>query len=278
MPFIDANGVNFHYEQIGEGPDVVMIHGITGNLAIWHLQIIPAMMANYRFTTYDLRGHSYSSMPPSGYRTCDHAAGLAALMDELGIEHAHVVGHSFGADISLHFAILYPDRVDRLVLIEPAIPALIYLRERRDWPGWKYWREKLASGGVEIPEDKWYDEEYLVRASVKIPKQFGFRQGLPRRATKLIKLMETTTAVADYREVAGMTKDKIAEVQHEALVVYGEDSVFLGTYEFLKKNLPHCDPMLIPDSEHYGPLEQPAMLIEAMQEFLHGGSPARRAN
>ena len=43
MPKTLVNGINFHYQQLGEGPDIVMIHGITGNLAIWHLEIIPAL-------------------------------------------------------------------------------------------------------------------------------------------------------------------------------------------------------------------------------------------
>ena len=64
------------------------------------------------------------------------------MLDTLGIERAHLVGHSFGADIALHFALLWPERVDRLALAEPAIAALESLREPEDWPGWAYWREK----------------------------------------------------------------------------------------------------------------------------------------
>jgi pimeloyl-ACP methyl ester carboxylesterase len=268
MPKMLANGISFHYQQIGEGPDVVMIHGLTGNLAIWHLEIIPALMDRYRFTTYDLRGHGYSDMPPTEYRTVDHAGDLSNLLDKLGIESAYIVGHSFGADIALHFTILYPQRVRRLILIEPGIQALADLRETRDWVGWEYWRQKLSTGGVTVPPDKWYDAEYLVRQSIRIPKIFGFRKGMQRRSAPLIKLMDTTTAARDYVDESGMTLEKIAEVQKHTLVVYGEDSVFLGTYDYLKANLRNCTPLLIPESEHYGPLEQPAALIEAVSEFL----------
>ncbi len=146
-----ANGVQLHYQQFGEGPPIVMIHGITGNLAIWHLEIVPALMGDYRITTYDLRGHGYSDVPPSGYTTADHATDLKCLLDQIGIERAHIMGHSFGADIALHFTVLYPERVDRLILVEPGIAALVALREDESWPGWKYWRDKLALGGVTIP-------------------------------------------------------------------------------------------------------------------------------
>lgn len=268
MPKASVDGFELHYQQLGEGSDVVMVHGITGNLAIWHLEIIPALMGSFRFTTYDLRGHGYSDMPPTGYTTADHAGDLANLLDTLGIERASIVGHSFGADVSLHFSILNPDRVDKLVLIEPAVQALAHLRESKDWPGWSYWRGKLEQAGVEIPEDRWYDDEYLVRQSINIPKVFGFRKGMQRRATPLVKLMETTTAAADYRELAGMTLERIAEVRQPTLLVYGEDSVFVGSFHALKDILPDCTPLLLPQSEHYGPLEQPARLIDALKDFL----------
>jgi pimeloyl-ACP methyl ester carboxylesterase len=136
--------------------------------------------------------------------------------------------------------------------------------------GWKYWRDKLGTGGVTVPEDKWYDSEFLVRASINLPMVFGFRKGKPRRAAPLMRLMETTTAAVDYSDEAGMSLDKICRTPHPTLVVYGEDSVFMDTYEYLRKNLPNCTALLMPDSEHFGPLEQPEFLMEHMREFLAG--------
>ena len=60
------NGVRIHYQQIGEGPDLVMVHGLTGNLAVWHLQIVPELSEHFRVLTYDLRGHGHSDTPPTG--------------------------------------------------------------------------------------------------------------------------------------------------------------------------------------------------------------------
>jgi len=263
-----VNGIQLHYQELGEGPALVMIHGITGNLAIWHLEIVPALMPTYRIATYDLRGHGYSDVPPTGYTTADHAADLGQLLDNLGIQHAHVMGHSFGADVALHFTILFPERVDRLVLVEPAIAALRPVREREDWIGWKYWRDKLALGGLTVPPEKWYDTEYLVRASVKLPMLFGFRKGRARRAAPLVRLMDTTTAAKDYCETAGMTLEKIDQVRHQTLVLYGEESVFIGTYEYLKTHLSNATCFLMPDSEHFGPIERPELLLRHVREFL----------
>jgi 2-hydroxy-6-oxonona-2,4-dienedioate hydrolase/2-succinyl-6-hydroxy-2,4-cyclohexadiene-1-carboxylate synthase len=268
-----ANGVELHYQQSGQGPDIVMVHGMTGNLAIWHLEIVPALMADYRITTYDLRGHGYSQVPPTGYTTEDHANDLKNLLDTLGIERADIVGHSFGADIALHFAILYPERVKRLVLVEPGIPAMTPMRERPDWEGWKYWRDKLALGGVSVPEEKWYDVEYLVRASVQVPMLFGFRKGRARRAGPLVRLMETTTAAPDYCKVGSMTLDRIAQIRHPTLVLYGEESVFLDTFEYLKENLVNSVCFLMSDSEHFGPVERPELLLQHLRAFYREWQP-----
>ena len=80
------SGLRLHYQQLGEGPDLVMVHGLTGNLAVWHLRIVPELTDHYRVLTYDLRGHGYSDAPPTGYTPDDMAGDLLGLLDALEIE------------------------------------------------------------------------------------------------------------------------------------------------------------------------------------------------
>jgi pimeloyl-ACP methyl ester carboxylesterase len=268
MPIASVNGIRLHYQQLGQGPDVVMIHGITGNLASWHLHIAPALVNEARITTYDLRGHGYSDMPKSGYTTADMASDLGHLLDTLGIERAHIVGHSFGADVALHFAMLHPERVERLVLAEPAIAALNSLREREDWPGWEYWRSRLEKAGVEVPKESAQDVVFLVKSSIKIPKLFGFAKGRARRSAPLLRLMQTTSAAADYRNLSGLTLEKIDQIQTPILLVYGENSVFLDTFEYLRNHLPNCRPIVMPASEHFAPMERPELFVVHVRDFL----------
>src|SRR5262249_39510694 len=116
MPFTTVRGLKFHYQQAGAGPDIVLIHGVTGDLSIWFLcNAVQSLSASYRVTAYDLRGHGYSDAPPAGYTSADHAADLFALMDALGVGRAALVGHSFGGVIAAHAAALAPGRVDALV-------------------------------------------------------------------------------------------------------------------------------------------------------------------
>jgi pimeloyl-ACP methyl ester carboxylesterase len=198
MPMIQSNGVELHYLQMGEGPDLVMLHGLSGNLAVWHLRMVPLLQQHFRVTTYDLRGHGNSSMPPSGYSTRNMALDLSGLLDALAIDAADIVGHSYGADIALHFSLLEPARVRRLALIEPGVPALLQDRKHVDWEGWTFWAQLLEQlTGVPVPADRRNDVPYMVRRSFEVPVVYGPLKGLARRRDRVLKLLDTTSMMQD---------------------------------------------------------------------------------
>ncbi len=264
------SGVKIHYQQIGQGPDVVMVHGLTGNLAVWHLQIIPQLMNRYRITTYDLRGHGYSEMTPSGYSGDDMAVDLRDLLDALEIERPALVGHSYGADISLYFAHHFPDRVQQVVAIEAALPAMIYTREAEDWKGWDYWSEVLERSGHEVPPERRTDVEYLFRLSLEVPKKWGPLNGLPRNPKPFLRLIDETTMATDTMEIGSLTLEEIANIQTPVVQIFSDGSAFLGTYEYLRDHLPHVRSVLLPRTEwgHFGPLEQPELVAAEILNAL----------
>ncbi|HEX6557097.1 MAG TPA: alpha/beta fold hydrolase, partial [Ktedonobacteraceae bacterium] len=94
---IVAGGLTFHSLQWGEqGQPLVCIHGITANA--WCFQALADGLANdHRVFAYDLRGRGDSDKPESGYSVHTHAADLAAIIDELGLDRPVVIGHSLGA-------------------------------------------------------------------------------------------------------------------------------------------------------------------------------------
>jgi pimeloyl-ACP methyl ester carboxylesterase len=256
------SGVKLHYQRVGQGPDVVMIHGLTGNLAVWHLKIIPMLMDRFRILTYDLRGHGYSDMPPNGYSATDMATDLEHLLDTLGIENAELVGHSYGADIALCFALLYPDRVRKVVAIEAAIPAMMHQRASEDWEGWDYWNEVLERSGHPVPPERRHDAGYLLRQSLLVPKKWGPLNGLPRNPGPFLRLLDDTTMPQDYEKAGALTLDSISRIRPPVVLVYGERSAFLGTHHYLRDHLPDSTSILLPRTEwgHFGPLEQPEVI------------------
>jgi pimeloyl-ACP methyl ester carboxylesterase len=272
MPIINANDIKLHYLQSGSGPDLLMLHGFSGNLAVWHLRMVPLLQDNFRVTTFDLRGHGHSSMPPSGYTTRDMAHDLLALMNELKIEQADLVGHSYGADIALHFSLLFPHRARKLVLIEPGIPALVNDRSHADWDGWAYWAEVIERlSGEPVPRERWNDIGYMLRRSIEIPIVYGPARGLPRRKDRVIKLMETTTLLADYQVVNELTLENLATIPHPKLLIYDGESAWLSTFRVLRDVLKNCKSVILPGSElrHFAPLDAPELLVDHLNEFLN---------
>jgi 3-oxoadipate enol-lactonase len=124
MPKISANGIELYYELHGaEGDDVLVLsNGVLMSTASWAYQA-PALSRDYRLLLYDCRGMWQSEHPPGPYSMELHADDLAALLDGLGIERAHIGGTSYGAEVSMAFALKYPQRT-RTLLVTAAVSHL----------------------------------------------------------------------------------------------------------------------------------------------------------
>lgn len=271
MSTITANGIKLHYWRVGQGPDIILLHGLGGNLAIWHLKMIPLLRQNYRVTTFDLRGHGRSDMPLTGYTTGDMADDLLGIMDGLGIEQAYLVGHSLGADVALHCALRYPDRVEKLILIEPGLPAMINIRKGKDWIGWTYWADMIEKySGHKVPSEKRTDYKYLLRQSFKVPIMFGPAQGNKRKHEKFMQLLETTTLVRDYEYAGDLTLENIASIPHPKLFIYDQTSPYLDTFYALCEVAQNHTHVLLSSGElrHFFPLEKPDLLVEYINRFI----------
>ena len=131
-------------------------------------------------------------------------------------------------------------------------------------PGWPNWKKS----GIHVPEDKRTDAEYLLQLSLETPKFYGPARGLPRNREPLLHLIRNTTLLKDYEVVGAMTLDAVRKLQTPTLLVYGKNSHFISSYDYLHKALPNCKPVLLPGGEHFGPLEQPELLTQHIQGFL----------
>ena len=273
MPKIVANGLTFHVQQAGSGPDVCLIHGVTGDLSIWFLcKAMSELAENFRVTAFDLRGHGFSDVTPSGYTSADHAADLFAIMDHFGIERAKVVGHSFGAVIAMHAAVLAPDRVEALVLSDPYFPALRHLENLSRWNHWQTFHQQAADAGIELNGDDWYDlgKFFDQVAHLDEPKLLMLRQSVGLPAMGRLLRLGNTTCGDDSKAEAGLTEAKILSVTQPALAIYGDNSPFLSTARYLAERLPDCREVLIPNAQHRAPEENPPAFLAAVRGFLEG--------
>lgn len=115
---VAVGGGTLYYEVRGSGPPVVLLHAGGLDLTMWDPQVGPVARA-FRVIRYDARGHGRSSAPMGPHSTVED---LRALLDHLGVERANLVGISMGAGVALEFAISYPQRVSKLVLVSTSGP------------------------------------------------------------------------------------------------------------------------------------------------------------
>ena len=119
--FLTVAGVRLHVRDTGprDAPAVVLLHGFGSSLHTWENWAL-ALEADYRVIRFDLPGFGLTGADPSGdYTDARSLAVLLALLDQLGVRRASVVGNSMGGRIAWRFAASHPERVNRLVLISP---------------------------------------------------------------------------------------------------------------------------------------------------------------
>lgn len=111
--------VSCAYSVTGEGPALFMVHGIGSRRVTW-ARLTEHLSSDFQCISYDLRGHGESPVPPTPYTLDDLVADLEALRQHLGIERAHIIGHSLGGMIGPAYARAFPDRVLSLGLLSTA--------------------------------------------------------------------------------------------------------------------------------------------------------------
>src|SRR3954453_1565822 len=120
MQSLDIHEISLHGSRVsyrcgGQGPLLVMIHGITSSSASWE-SVLPALAERFTVLAPDLLGHGQSDKPSGDYSLGSHACLVRDLMLTLGYESGTVVGHSLGGGIAMQLAYQFPELVARLLL------------------------------------------------------------------------------------------------------------------------------------------------------------------
>ncbi len=129
--FVTANGLNFHLiDWGGRGEWLVFLHGLASQAHIWDL-VAPRLIDSFRVVALDQRGHGLSDKPDSGYDFATITTDLEAALTALNIDRAVLIGHSWGGNVALQYAVDRPSRASGLVLVDGGF---LQVGDRLDWP------------------------------------------------------------------------------------------------------------------------------------------------
>jgi pimeloyl-ACP methyl ester carboxylesterase len=251
VSFVNANGVSLHAIEMGEGPPVILLHGLLlGNLATWYFGAASRLRHSHHVLLYDLRGHGRSERVREGYDLDTMVHDLDALAASFSDQPLTLVGHSYGALIALKYALDHPARVARLVLVEAPLP-----------PSQLTELEAFLSSS---PEE-------MVSA---LPESFqASLEGGGRRAQRFVeglRFLATETAVLDnLRSTVDIADDALATIQCPTLCLYGSQSSCREVGDRLSRAMPHARLIEI-DGGHFLPIEAPAAVTRHIEEFLGG--------
>ena len=257
MPTIHVNGADLYYEIHGTGEPVLLIHGLGSSTRDWDPQI-SELARTFQVVAFDVRGHGRSSKPKQRYSVKLFADDTAALIRQLGIGRAHIVGVSMGGMIAFQLAVDAPDLVRSLVIVNsgPAMPVRTLAQRMMIWTrvaivrikGMRRMGEVLAGRLLPKPEHAALRATFIERWAANDPDAYlaalhglvnwGVMDRLPHITCPVLVL----TADQDYTPIA-VKRAYTAMMQHAELVI-------------------------VEDARHFMPIEQPKPFNAALMLFL----------
>jgi pimeloyl-ACP methyl ester carboxylesterase len=156
-------GADIFVRSAGTGPVVVLIHGYAETSDSW-TPLATELVNNYTVVVPDLRGIGRSSRPAGGYDKKTQAADIRAVVTTLGFDHTFVVSHDIGIMVAYAYAALYPDKVERLVVMDAPLPGIApwddLIKDHKLWhfSFWGFDEDRLVQGRERIYLDRiWND-------------------------------------------------------------------------------------------------------------------------
>ena len=265
MQSVDVNGVELEYEVVGSGEPVLLIDML---LADCFLPLLsePALAERYQLIRYHKRGWVGSTHTPPPVGIADHAADAAALLEQLGVRHAHLVGHSTGAAIGAQMALDHPEAVHTLTLLEPTLVSLprgqdflegarpVFEAYRRGDHAGAFAMFVAAASGLDWATCRALLEERIpgvVAQSIKDADTF-FGIELP--------------SLADWDFGA----EQAAAIHRPVLSVVGAETqpLWVEIADFLRAALPHVEESTIDGAGHLLQIQQPQLVAREIARFL----------
>jgi pimeloyl-ACP methyl ester carboxylesterase len=272
--FIEVNGITVHYKMAGSGrPAFILLHGFAASTFSWR-EVIGPMSEWGTVVAFDRPGFGLTERPlqwtgRSPYSPESQSDLTVGLMDALGIERAVLVGNSAGGTLAILTALTYPERVEALVLVSPAVyvgggtPA--WLRPFLNTPQMRHLGPLLArqiqDWGVDFARSAWHDPE-------KLTPEIWEGYTKPLRAENWDRALWEVTRAS---RPLGL-ETRLGEVRVPVLVITGDDDRIVPTQQSVRLagEIPGAQLAVIPECGHVPQEECPGPFLEAVEAFLRG--------
>jgi len=258
--FISAGDVELWFERRGDGPDVLLIAGLSDPAEAWTFQL-DGLADSRRLTAFDNRGAGRSPMPPDGFTVRDMADDAAALLRALGVSNAHIAGFSGGSTTAQELALRHPDLVRSLVLVSTWARPDAFFTAMTD--AWK-WLPEAAPDERAMLEAffTWIYtprafEEGLVDAIIDEALAFPFPQS-PEGFRRQLEAW-----------VVHDTYDRLPEIAVPTLVIAGEvDLITSPRYgRIVADRIPNAEFLVLPGEAHQPFQERPTFFNALVRDF-----------
>lgn len=275
---VDLHGHRAVYRTTGEGPDVVLIHGMINSSRHWE-GVATRLAGSHRVIAPDLVGHGDSATPRGDYSLGAHAASIRDLLAAIGVGRATIVGHSLGGGVAMQFFYQFPQLTERLALVSSgglghdvspllrgaALPGSAALLRVATQP-------RLVAGigaaGTRLRARGNSSGVYLQA----VARALGpLQEPGSRRA-----FLETLRAVIDVRGQRVSARDRLYLLgEMPTLIVWGERdrTIPIEHGRAARRSIPNCRFVSLPGVAHFPNLEDPEGLAAALRDFLEATSP-----
>jgi pimeloyl-ACP methyl ester carboxylesterase len=277
---IDLHGHRAIYRIAGNGPPVVLIHGMVNSSRHWEAVAL-RLAERHTVVAPDLIGHGDSATPRGDYSLGAHASSIRDLLTAIGIDRASIVGHSLGGGVAMQFFYQFPQRTERLALVSSgglgaevspllrsaALPGASLLLAAAANPRLV---DALEARGTRMRERGSRSGVYLqaIARALRPLQQPGAREAF----------LQTLRAVIDVKGQRVSARDRLHLLDPmPTLVVWGERDNTIPVAHGLATHaaVPHSRFVSLPRAAHFPHLEDPDGLADALLDFLGSTEPAR---
>ncbi|MEB8343812.1 alpha/beta fold hydrolase [Streptomyces endophyticus] len=278
LAFATVHGYRRAYRIAGEGPAVLLIHGVGASSAHWE-DCIDILARRHTVIAPDLLGHGGSAKPRADYSVAAYANGLRDLLGVLGIDRVTLVGHSFGGGVAMQFAYQFPERVDRLVLISSGGVGrqVTPILRAATLPGAGLALGLLKVAGARLPVTAVVRALQLLDTGLGVdaPDLVNLVDALPDQNSR-DAFIRTLRAVVDWRgQVVTMLDRCYLARGVPTLLVWGDrDSVLPVAHAYTAyQAMPGSRLEIFPGAGHFPHHTDPARFVRLLEEFIATTTP-----